>query len=386
MHHVAVVQVNLPRAVHHLAHAELHVLPLAVLQSLYLHVVHEGVVLQAAGILDQFPDALTLGQLVPHRAVHRAGHPNQLLGHGHEQHVAVLKVVGYRGIGLRHVGIQVKATVRAAAAQLYVAHRADGRRPPGGGKGVERGVKGRQGEAALYAHLAVDAHNHRAGRRNGDGYLVLAEQVVARKAGADGRAGLGDRQALEEYLGGTRRLDGTVGVDTLVDLGLGGAEDGDVHLVALAQYVGVGGLGTVSRAEHVHRRAGEQGVPVDVVPGGRGHVVLLQGLLEGCLGGGLAGSGLGGILGGGHDLGPAGGGSCGGDLGNGLGRGLLGLHLLDDLHHPALVLGIVGGGNGIHVYAVLQQAGLHLGHRQAALLELGLAHGHDGGLGLGKKY
>ena len=165
--------------VHHAAQVVLEVLLLAVLEALHLHEVRIGVVLQASGEVNEVDQRFVVLHLIPHRAVHSAVNPHDLLGHGYIEHVAVLQVVTAAGSGIHHIGVEVQVVRLALTGQLDVTHGTDGRGAASRRQGVERGVQCAQGEATLYADLAVDADRH--GTRGCDGHrnLVLTERVIA---------------------------------------------------------------------------------------------------------------------------------------------------------------------------------------------------------------
>ena len=181
---------------------------------------------------------------------------------------------------------------------------------------------------------------------------------------ADSSTSLGQGHALEEDLGGAGRLDAAVGTDALVHLGLRRTEDRDVHLVALAEHVGLGGLGAVGGAEHLEALALEERMAVDVRALGGRHIVLIEGLLEGHLGGGLAHGGLRHVAGRHRGLV----GRCGSRGGGIILRSLLGLHLVQDGGDAALIVGILGRGDVVHIDPFLKQAGAHLGLLETAFL------------------
>ena len=265
----------------------------AVLEAFDLHVIGVGGLGEATGILDEVGQGLSIDEFVAHGALDGALDAHHLGGHGHKQDVVVQEIIVGTVGGVLHILVQVQSAGFAAAGQLDITHGTLSGGAAGCSQGVEHRVEGADGEAALYANLAVDIHGKGTGGADGYHNLVGPEGIVLGQLGADGLASLGQGEALEEDLGGAGGLDGAVGADSLVNLGLGRAEDGDVNLVAFAQDVGVGSLGTVCGAEDIQRLAGKEGVTVNAVTGGRGHVVLGQGFFQGFLGGSLTHGGLG---------------------------------------------------------------------------------------------
>ena len=270
-----------------------------------------------------------------------------------------------------HEVVQVDDGAAAAADEADVPHRTDTGGAARGGQGVERRVQCRDGEAAGRAHLAVDVDGKGAGCGDGDGYLVGTEGVVAGEVVADGRAGLRKGHALEEDPVGSLGLYGAVGTDALVYLLLAVAEDGDVHLVALAKDVRVGSLRPVGGAEHVERLVGEQGVAVDVGVVGLGVLGLEDANLGLCLG--LLDGGLG------YLVGRYRGGKHCRRGGSGVLRPLLGLHGVKDGDDTAAVVLVLRGGDVVDVDALLEEAGTHLGLVKAAPVDLALGERQHGG-------
>ena len=168
-------------------------------------------------------------------------------------------------------------------------------RATGRGQGVEHRIEGADGEAALHAHFTVDVHVEGTGGADGYGNLVLAEGVVLGQFGFDGGTGLGQGEAFQENLGGTGRLDGAVRANALVDLRLGRTKDGDMDFIAFSQDIGIRSLGSVCGAVYIQGFACEQGMPVDILAGVGGHVVLFQVFLQGLFRCGFAHGGLGNI-------------------------------------------------------------------------------------------
>ena len=267
---------------HDVRQLEFQQLRLVVHEAVDLHVIRIGILLEAAGVINEVNQAFPFHELIAHGAFDGALDVHHFLGHGNKKDVVVLEVIVGTVCGVHHVFVQVQGVGFSATGELDVTDGTLGGGAAGCCQGVEHRVEGADGEAALNAHLAVDVHVEGTGRADGHGNLVRAEGIVLGQFGLDGGTGLGQGEAFEENLGGAGGLDGAVRAHALVDFRLGRTEDGDVDFIAFSQDIGIRRLGAVRGAVHVQGFPGEQGVTVDVVAGGRGHVVRLQSLLQ-CL-------------------------------------------------------------------------------------------------------
>ena len=173
-----------------------------------------------------------------------------------------------------------------------------------------------------------------------------------------------------------------------MNLCLRGAEDGDVNLVAFAQDIGVRGLGAIGGAENIHRCAGEERMAIDVIASGGGDMVLGQSLLQSSFSCSLSDGGLwhGGRRCGHRGLAATAWGDGSGSSATFVGiivggefrdRFLCGfrffrffsLHLVEDGDDTALVAGIFGGRDVVHIDAVFQKAGAYLSLVEASFLQ-----------------
>ena len=333
-----------------------------------------GVVGDAAGIVNEVFDGLTIDHFIAHGTVYGTLNSNNFLCDRHKEYVAVLEVVGGTDGGVLHELVDIQTGDLATTGELDGTHRTHGRGTAGCREGIEGGVQGTEGEAALHTHLAVNAHIHSTGRGDSDGNLIGTIGIMLCQLVLDGGATLCQRHAFEENLGGAGRLDAAVGTDALVYLSLRGAKDGDVNLVALAQHVVVGCLSTVGSAEYIEVFTGEEGVSIDVVANRGGDMVFLEGFLEGHFGSGFADGGLRYFCRCLHFIGRRGGGGV-------AGISFFGLHLIEDGHHTTLIVFILSGRDVVHVNAVFQEAGTHLGLVESSFLQFGLSHGHHAGGG-----
>ena len=109
---------------------------------------------------------------------------------------------------------------------------------------------------------------------------------------------------------------------------------------------------------------------VYVITGSGRYVVLLKRSLKGSLGSSLACGGLGSILGCTHYIHA----TCCGSRGSDIGRILLSLHLVEDGHHPVLVVGVFSRGNVIHINTLLHESGTYLSLVKSTFLQLSLSH------------
>ena len=206
---------------------------------------------------------------------------------------------------------------------------------------------------------------------------------------AHGITGLGQGHSLQEDFGRTGRLDGTIRTNPLVHFGLGGAENGDMDLVTLAQDIGIGSLRAVRRAENLQRAARKQGMSINVSSGllccfryrrftrslGFGSRFISScrrhfGLIRGHFGSrDHRGNGRTTRLGSSFTNSSS------------IAR-LFGLHLVQDSRYTALIGRILLRRNVVHIDSVLQQTGTDLRFVQAAFLQFCLGHRHQvGGLG-----
>ena len=385
-HYVATCQFHFRLARHHVVELVFQIFNLVVDAALDLDEFGIDIVGESACVFDEFFKGFAFNHFVTHWATDGAFDADDVVGYGDEYYVVILKVKFYVVDIAEHILVEVQTVGLSAARTLDVTDGTDARGAAGGSKGVEGGVQSAEGEAALDANLAVDADANGASRSDGDGYLVGTEGVVHCQIVGYDVASLSQRHTLEEDLCSTGRVDATIGRDALVDVGLRRAEDRDMDFVTFAQHVGVGSLGAVGGAVHIHRGAGEQRMSIDVVTFGFRHVVLFESLVQGRFGSGFAKCRLGYVFGaGGHAGFAAGGlgvyragaftGSLSAFIACGFGSlGLFGLHLIEYVDDTCLIASIFRRRNVVHVDSILQESSAHFGLFKTAFLQFASCH------------
>ena len=341
---------------------------------------------ETAGVFDEVGDGFGLEHFVAHGAFDGAFDGDDAFNDGHEDDVVFLQVEVELDGGVAHEFVEVDGFAGGAADKLDGTDRSEIGDAAGCAQGVEGGVEGREGEAPRYFGFTEDVDQYGAGGDDGDGELVGTKQVGVGKGLFDDFAGLCQAKAFQKDAGIAGGLDGAVGCDALLYVGLGGAKDGDVHFVAFTQYVGVGGLGTVGGAEHVEGMVGKYGVAIDggYCFGGFGLGDALRGFGSGFFGGGEGDAGGGDdAWGSGCGCSGCGGGSlCGGaayvyyDCGAFF---LFGFEFIEGGGDPGLVIGVFCRRNIVYIDAFLQKSSAYFCFGEAAFNEFALGHLHQGG-------
>ena len=186
----------------------------------------------------------------------------------------------------------------------------------------------------------------------------------------NGSTSLSHRQSLQEYLRGTRRLNRAISIYALVNLRLRRAEDRDMHLVPLAQDIRIRSLRTIRSAEHIHRRTRKERMAIDIIASSRRNFIYHKSILERRLSSRLTRSSLRCIPSSGHHIHATR--SCSRRIC--LCSRLLSLHLVQDFHHPTLIVRILRRRDVIHINTVLYQTSTHLRQCQSTSLQLILSH------------
>ena len=259
-----------------------------VLETFYLNEIGMSIGCEASCIVYKVEHRFSLYELVAHRAIYGTFYLDYLLGDRDKDYIPILDIIFDSRGRVGHIFVEVQTIVLACTGKLYIADGSHLSRASCRCEGIESCIQSADGEASLNTAFTVYAHGNGAGSCNGNRNLVRTEREELAEFILDCSAALGKSHSLEKNLGGSCRLDGTVCSYPLVDLGLRGAENGDMHFITFAKHVSVRSLGAIGSAEDFEILAREQGMAIYVIAGCWRNIILDQSLFQGSLRGDFA--------------------------------------------------------------------------------------------------